>query len=132
MSPLTESTRTTEVEAGIVIVGSRTSLFADASGWRPAINAYRCDNKLLVYVDLAGVPPESVELTVQPGRLVIRGARPTPEPDDENAHLCQLIALEIDHGSFERVLDLPPAVNPDDVTTEYRDGLFRIALGLRT
>lgn len=86
----------------------------------------------MVFVDLAGVPRESVELLVQPDRLVIRGRRPAPEPDGEAADQCHLLALEIDHGAFERTLELPQAVNPDDVATEYRDGLFRIALGLRT
>jgi HSP20 family protein len=132
MSPVSESPRAApEVDAEIVIVGTRADLFAAASGWRPAINAYRCEDKFVVYVDLAGVPAESVELRVQPGRLVLRGHRPSPEPGGEGANLCQLLALEIDHGSFERVLDLPPTVNPEDVTTEYRDGLFRIALGLK-
>jgi HSP20 family protein len=132
MSPLTEPRRiAAEVDAEIVIVGTRASLFAAPSGWRPAVNAYRCEDRFVVYVDLAGVPPESVEVRVQPGRLILRGTRPSPEPGGEGANLCQLLALEIDHGTFERVLDLPPTVNPEDVTTEYRDGLFRIALGLK-
>jgi HSP20 family protein len=131
MSPLTETRQAApEIDAEIVIVGTRATLFAASSGWRPAINAYRCEDKFVVYVDLAGVPPESVELRVQAGRLVLRGNRPSPEPGGEGANLCQLLALEIDHGSFERVLDLPANVNPEEVSTDYRDGLLRIALAL--
>lgn len=132
MSPLTESPRITpDAAADIVVIESRTTLFAAPSGWRPAINAYRCQDKFLVFADLSGVPAESIKLAVSPDRLVIRGIRPPPEPTGEGAHTCQLIALEIDHGTFERVLDLPQAVNPDDVSTEYRDGVYRIALGLK-
>lgn len=131
MSPLTESPRPPETDSDVVIIETRTSLFAAASGWRPPVNAYRCREKFVVFVDLAGVPPESIEVHLQPARLVVRGTRPPPEPGCGRAELTQLLALEIDHGTFERVLDLPHEVNPDDVTTEYRDGLFRISVGLK-
>jgi HSP20 family protein len=133
MSPLIETARATaDVEAEIVIVGTRASLCAAPTGWRPAINAYRCEDRFLVYVDLAGVPPASVEVVAQPGRLVLKGTRPAPEPSGPDAHLCQLLALEIDHGTFERVLELPPTVDAGDISTEYRDGLFQITLGLKS
>ncbi len=134
MSPITAepavSVADYDTDTEIVIVETRMNLFAAPTGWRPAVNAYRCQDKFLVFVDLAGVPPESVKLTVQPARLVIRGTRLAPEPG-ALTEMTQLLALEIDDGTFERVLELPQAVNPDDVTTEYRDGLFRIALGLK-
>jgi HSP20 family molecular chaperone IbpA len=132
MSPLTESPRPAETDADIVIIEARASLFASPSGWRPAVNAYRCEGKYVVFVDLAGVLQDSINLSVEPDRLLIRGRRLTPEPDGPDSNRCHLLALEIDQGSFERALDLPETVNPDDVTTEYRDGLFRISIGLRT
>jgi HSP20 family molecular chaperone IbpA len=134
MSPLTETPRLAEnaADAEIVIVETRTTLFAASIGWRPAINAYRCQDKFVIFVDLAGVPRDSIELQVDAGRLLIRGRRHAPEPDGADSGQCHLLALEIDQGSFERALDLPHAVNPGDVTTEYRDGLLRISIGLRT
>lgn len=133
MSPLTESPRaTSEADADIVVIESRTAVFAATSAWRPAINAYRCQDKVVVFADLAGVPPESVRVQVEPGRLLIRGTRPAPEPDGEASSMCQLLALEIDHGGFERTLDLPANVNPDNVSVESRGGLYRIVLGLRS
>ena len=69
---------------------------------------------------------QTVAVTVQPNRLIVHGTRPTPEPGGEGAHLCQLLALEIDHGEFERVLDLPQVVNPSLVTKSYEGGLLRL------
>ena len=129
MSPLTEDPRR---GAAAMVIETSATFFAAQTGWRPAINAYRCDDKFVVFVELAGVPPESVELRVQADRLVIRGRRPTPEPDGRSSDQCHLLALEIDQGAFERTLDLPLPVNPDATMTEYRDGLLRIAIGLRT
>jgi HSP20 family protein len=132
MSPLTESPRSVDTDAEVVILEARSSLLCTVpTGWRPPVNAYRCDAKLVVFVDVAGVSRDSVDVRVEPGRLLIRGRRPTPEPDSSEMGHCHLLALEIDQGSFERTLDLPPEVNPNDVTTEYRDGLFRISIGLK-
>lgn len=133
MSPLVDSPRLApETDGEVVILETRTTLFAAAAGWRPAINAYRCEGKFVVFADLAGVPPDSIKLQVSAERLVIRGTRPAPEPDGQASDTCQLLALEIDHGNFARALDLPQAANPDDVTVEARDGLYRIAIGLKT
>lgn len=115
----------------ITIIETRTSGHPFAAGWRPAVNAYRCRAHFVIFADLAGIPPEAITVSVEPRRLVIRGTRPVPEPGCERAELARLLALEIDHGAFERVLDLPQAVNVDDLATEYRDGLLRIQLALR-
>lgn len=115
----------------ITIIETRASGHPFATGWRPAVNAYRCDEHFVVFADLAGVPPEAIAVSVEPRRLIIRGARPAPEPGSEPVGLTQLLALEIDQGAFERVLDLPQEINADDLTTEYRDGLLRIQVALK-
>lgn len=132
MSPATESPPTTETVSELVIVESRSSLFAAATAWRPPVNAYRCQDRFVIFVDMAGVPPELVQVQVTPARLIIRGNRPPPEPGGRRTELTQLLALEIDDGAFERSFDLPQEVDPQTVATEYRDGLLRISVGLRT
>ena len=54
-----------------------------------------------------------------------------PEPDCNEAPALQVFALEIDHGRFERVVDLPSPVETDRVTAEHRNGLLWIKLPLR-
>jgi HSP20 family protein len=138
MSAITETAHRTQVDFEptrwdeVIIVATRADSFSPAPGWRPAVNAYRCVDQFVIFVDLAGVPAESIEVTAEPGRLVVRGLRPAPEPACQRSDLAQLLALEIDHGSFERALDLPQEVDPQRVQTEYRDGLLRIQLPLST
>jgi HSP20 family molecular chaperone IbpA len=132
MGPVTDSPQSTETVSELVILETRANLFAAPAGWRPPVNAYRCQDRFMLFVDMAGVPPELVKVEVKPTRIVIHGNRPSPEPAGRRADLTQLLALEIDDGAFERVFDLPQEVDPQSATTEYRDGLLRIAVGLRT
>jgi HSP20 family protein len=112
----------------VLILSSRTMVAPPS--WRPAVNAYRCSDCFVIYVDLAGVPPDSIEVNAHPGRVVVRGRRPAPEPSCLRSELAQLLALEIDQGAFERVLDLPQGIDPQGITTEYNDGMLKIRLPL--
>jgi HSP20 family protein len=111
----------------VFIVATRLNPLVAQPNWRPAVNAYRCSNQFVIFVDLAGVSPDSIEVLTEPGRVSIRGRRPAPEPASD---LAQLLALEIDQGNFERVLDLPQEIDPRSVTTLHRDGLLEIRLTL--
>lgn len=114
----------------VFVVSTRSSSPVAPQRWRPAVNAYRCSDHLIIFVDLAGVSPESVQIHAEAGHLVISGRRPAPEPACRRSELAQLLALEIEQGAFERALDLPPDVDPAGMKTEYRDGLLQIRLPL--
>lgn len=115
-------------EVFIVATGSNSPI--PPPRWRPAVNAYRCSDQFIIFVDLAGVPAGTIDVHAETDRLTIRGRRPAPEPACRRSDLAQLLALEIDQGAFERVLDLPQQVNPAGLTTDYRDGLLEIRLPL--
>jgi HSP20 family protein len=106
--------------------------FAPSGGsphWRPAINAYRCRDRFTICVDLAGTTKEAIQILVERRRLTLRGNRPSLEPGGD----CPgqgVLAMEIDHGPFERILDLPSEVDPDRTTAEYRQGVLWIELPL--
>jgi len=94
--------------------------------WRPAINAFQCDKGVRICVDLAGVDPGQVELTAEEQRIVIRGTRPPPEPEEDQA--VQMIAFEIDYGPFERIVELPLPIEVEKVKAEQRNGFLWIEL----
>ena len=109
---------------------SQFSRFAQHA-WEPAVNAYRCENCIRICVDLAGVDRSLIDLTVEPRRVLIRGARKLPEPTHAEGHTVQLLAMEIDYGPFEREINLPVEVEIDQAHAEQRNGLLWIALPLR-
>ncbi len=104
--------------------------FHSPSHWRPAVNAYRCARCLRICVDLAGVDKSAIDLELAPGQLTVRGQRELPEPGDAEGHPMQVLAMEIDHGHFERHIPLPSSVQPDGVTANQHNGLLWIHLPL--
>jgi HSP20 family protein len=99
--------------------------------WRPAINAYRCEQCIRICVDLAGVERSDIELLIEGQRLSIRGVRDVPEPSDEEKEAMQMIAMEIDYGPFEREVRLPEEVDIEKVRAEQKNGLLWIYLPLK-
>jgi HSP20 family protein len=102
------------------------------TNWRPAINAYRCENGMLVCVDLAGVDRHEIHLQVEPRRLCIRGVRVVPEPDRTLHKAIQVLEMEIDAGQFEREILFPMEVEPGGATARQQNGLLWIDLPARS
>src|SRR5205085_6900304 len=95
--------------------------------WQPSINAFRCAAAVRICVDLAGVDKSLIDLTVEQRRLIIRGARETPEPTEQTT---QILALEIDYGPFEREVHLPAEVDAEHARAEQKNGFLWIHLPL--
>lgn len=71
--------------------------------WQPPIDIFESSGSFLIVVALPGVDPSRVEVTVEAGRLVVRGVRSLPA-------VCQqaiVHRMEIPCGQFERWIDLP-------------------------
>ena len=96
----------------------------------PSINAYRCENGILIVAELAGVDRSQISLTVEPRRVWLRGRRLAPEPRESDGAVLRVLALEIDHGAFEREIVLSVDVDPDRVQAEQREGFLWICLPL--
>jgi HSP20 family protein len=109
---------------------SNFSRFASYA-WEPAINAYRCERCIRICVDLAGVDRSRIDLTVEPQRVVIRGARELPEPTHTEDRAVQLLAMEIDYGPFIREVPLPAEVEIEQAHAEQHNGLLWISLPLK-
>jgi HSP20 family protein len=98
--------------------------------WSPSLNAYRCADHFVICVDLAGVDRRTVSVRAEPRRLLLSGTRMPPEPECDQPQPVQVLAMEIDYGPFERLLDLPDEVDAERVAAEYREGLLWIHLPL--
>lgn len=105
--------------------------FGGNARWRPALNAFRLRDRFLLCLDLAGVERRDISVRAEPRRLIISGTRPAPEPGHEPGEPPQALAMEIDYGPFERVIELPEEIEPEHVTATYRDGLLWVEMPLK-
>jgi HSP20 family protein len=97
--------------------------------WRPFTDIYRTPEGWLVKLDLAGVRPEDVGVSVSGRRLRVKGIR----RDLNIGEGCRCYRLEIAYSRFERDIELPIEPDPARIATEYHEGmlLVRIKTGAR-
>jgi HSP20 family protein len=95
------------------------------SGYRPNLDSYHTDDphELTVIVELPGVDPHSVEISLSERLLVITGARTRAKGD---GRVYQ--QLEIEYGGFERAVRLAEDVDPDRAQARYEQGMLTISL----
>lgn len=100
--------------------------------WTPAINVYRCADRFVVCVDLAGVNKQDLSVQAEARRLRISGQRLPPEPQTEPREPIQVLVMEIDYGRFEREFRLSQEIDPERAAAEQRDGWLWIQLPMKT
>ncbi len=88
------------------------------------MDVYRAkDGGYHIEVDLPGVAPDSIDVTVEHSTVTIRAER-TPGYGETD----HLVAAERPQGSFSRQLSLGEGVDPDHLTAGYADGVLHITI----
>lgn len=105
--------------------------FCSIQGWEPDITAYRYDDRIEIWVDLAGVKKSEIRVDVLPDRVRISGERKPPLPTRGTSSQCrQVLTMEIECGRFGREIPLPAEINSDSVSAKQENGLLWIVLPL--
>jgi len=90
----------------------------------PAMNVWEDDNAVFAEVDLPGVDPAKLEITVAEGnQLTVQGERVAPKIEG-----VSWIRQERPFGKFVRVVGLPTLVNAENVEAKYENGILRLTL----
>jgi HSP20 family molecular chaperone IbpA len=90
--------------------------------WVPNTDVYVADAGLVIKVELAGMKKEHLELHVEGNRVKICGHR----PDGCRAPKCKFMVMEINYGSFESIVELPPGYDLSQAKAAYQNGFLRI------
>jgi len=95
------------------------------SGFRPSVDCYLTEDpsQLVVVVELAGVDPQSIEITVGDRALTISGERQRPRIAGQVYQQA-----EIDYGRFERSVALGHDVDAKSAEAAYEAGMLRVTL----
>ncbi len=93
-------------------------------GWRPAINIYETQENVVVLIELAGINPEDITITIDAHQLLIQGQRPNLIPEGAQ----RLHQIEICSGMFAFSVPLPTQVEHIEPETQYKAGLLEVKL----
>lgn len=105
--------------------------FSAGDCWSPDVNVYKLARRIEVCVDLAGINKRSLEIRVEPGKLIIRGFRAAPEPPEAKGESMRILCMEIDHGPFTRVIPLPDQIVLAKIESTYELGWLWVRMPLR-
>ena len=103
------------------------SMYGSPSGsiqtW-PAIESFLKDDKWVMRLDLPGVEPKDIDVSVAGDILTIRASRER-RSDDSNQNSPM---REVSYRRFERSLMLPKGVKTDQIKADYRQGVLELTL----
>ncbi|MHB1390674.1 MAG: Hsp20/alpha crystallin family protein [Thermoleophilia bacterium] len=82
------------------------------------------DKMVIVKLEIPGISPEEVRLTVEDKTLIVEGTRIDTGHGGEKVYQ----QMEIDYGDFKRKIMLPVAVDVDKSQASYKEGFLTISL----
>jgi HSP20 family protein len=109
-------------------------LFDDAFGgaasrngaaWAPPVDVRESQRELALTVEVPGVTPDQIEVTIDNGILTVRGEKreERQEGDEGQYHM-----LERTHGSFARSFQLPKHLDESKIEAKHEHGLLTIRI----
>jgi HSP20 family protein len=92
--------------------------------WVPVVDILEDEKEYLVKAELPGVARENVHVTVEKGRLAIKGERQfVKEENGQKYH-----RVERSYGVFQRSFNLPENADAEKVEAEFKDGVLFVHL----
>ncbi|MBN1268437.1 MAG: Hsp20/alpha crystallin family protein, partial [Kiritimatiellae bacterium] len=99
----------------------------DAQAWSPNTDVCEGPDEVVIRMEVAAVPIESLEVQLEEQSVVIRGVR-EDTACEESAAGYRFRQLEIEYGPFQRTVRLPYAIDGDHAKANMRNGMLEIRL----
>jgi HSP20 family protein len=95
----------------------------EGADWYPAADVYEDEAEYTVAVDLPGIDRTTLDISVDEGRLTIKGNR---AEQDSIRHRG-----ECPRGKFLRTFSVPASIDQDGIKAGYKDGVLLVHLPKR-
>jgi HSP20 family protein len=92
--------------------------------WTPAVKLVESEAALTLYVQLPGLKAEDLDIQASREVVAISGNRTSADLTEGS----QLRRNEFRYGAFRRVVSLPVAIDPTQVTADYDAGILVLTL----
>ncbi|HLS47164.1 MAG TPA: Hsp20/alpha crystallin family protein [Gemmatimonadales bacterium] len=94
------------------------------SSWLPPCDVVEDSNGVRIVMEIPGVEPDDVRLSLENNLLTIRGEkRQQQEGKDGKVH-----RYERSYGTFERTFSLPNTVETDKVEADFENGILTVTM----
>ena len=94
------------------------------ASWVPATDVSEDANTIQISLELAGVNPDDVRISLENNVLTIRGEK--RQEDEENSE--RVHRIERIYGMFERMFVLPNTVDPERIEARYENGVLIVSI----
>ena len=96
----------------------------ERADWIPSADIYEDEREYMLALDLPGIRRDSLDVSLDDGRLTIRGERAAAEG-------VGVRRAERPQGRFVRTFSLPDAVDRESIAADYKDGVLVLHLPKR-
>src|SRR5580704_11650315 len=97
------------------------------ANWVPSVDIHEYTNRFELYVDLPGIEPADVELTLDGGVLTLSGVR-HEQSITKSAEDLQVRRTERGYGHFHRRFVLPDTVDAEKVNATGKNGVLTVTI----
>ncbi len=98
-------------------------LFRPTRPWPMPMDAYRRGDEFVVHLDVPGVDPSTIDLTVEQNTLTVTAERAWPRAEGDEVHIA-----ERPQGKFSRQLLLGESLDTDRIAARYDQGVLTITI----
>ena len=97
------------------------------AAWIPPVDIHEYTDRFELYVDLPGVDPAQVELTLDGGILTVSGER-SQQASARHGEDVQARRSERGHGPFHRRFVLPDTADAEKVNATGKNGVLNVTI----
>jgi HSP20 family protein len=92
--------------------------------WQPAIDMSETESEVLVRVELPGVDPKNVDVSVTADTLAIRGQAQAEQETRDKSYYRR----ELRYGTFQRTLGLPTEMAGEQAKATFKHGILEVRI----
>ena len=93
-----------------------------AHTWHPSTDLYETDEAFIAMIEIAGVNPENINISIDRGIVMVTGQRKL------NSSQGSCHQIEIPCGEFSSIVRIPQSIDTERVEAFYEKGLLHIIL----
>lgn len=100
--------------------------YMNDNSWTPAADFHEENDRFVIRMDVPGVDPQDVEVTLEDGTLSIKGERLSEHEAKDDDTVKRRI--ERSYGSFHRWFPLPKSADPEQVSASGKNGSLEVVI----